>query len=88
MLTDLDGDCMPISVTLRRLTDVHLDKLKRLYIVDTWRDAGCRDLLHLARALEVSVRTWVAIVSSTVNLDTPASILVTRGARSRYPSLG
>ncbi len=30
MLTDLDGDCMPIGVSLRRLTDVHLDKLKGL----------------------------------------------------------
>ncbi|PBK82306.1 hypothetical protein ARMGADRAFT_738491 [Armillaria gallica] len=49
---DLDGDCMPIGVILRRLTDVRLDKLKRSYLVDTCRDAGCRDLLHLARALE------------------------------------
>ncbi|SJL18095.1 uncharacterized protein ARMOST_21667 [Armillaria ostoyae] len=49
---DLDGECMPIGITLRRLTDAHLGKLKRLRLVDTCRDAGCRDLLHLARALE------------------------------------
>ncbi|PBK95023.1 hypothetical protein ARMGADRAFT_1077788 [Armillaria gallica] len=49
---DLDGECMPIGITLRRLTDAHLGKLKRLCLIDTCRDAGCRDLLHLARALK------------------------------------
>ncbi len=44
---------MPIGVTLRRLTDTDLGKLKRLRLVDTCRDEGCRDLLHLMRALEV-----------------------------------
>ncbi|KAK0219295.1 hypothetical protein EDD85DRAFT_865892 [Armillaria nabsnona] len=48
----LDGECMPIGVTLRRLTDADLGQLKRLCLVDTCRDAGCRDLLHLTRALE------------------------------------
>lgn len=49
---DMDGDCMHVGITLRRLTDVHLSKMKRLCLVDICRDAGCRDLLHLARALE------------------------------------
>ncbi|SJL18111.1 uncharacterized protein ARMOST_21683 [Armillaria ostoyae] len=49
---DLDGECMPIDVTLRRLTDAHLGIMKRLCLVDTCRDAGCRDFLHLTRALE------------------------------------
>ncbi|KAK0219328.1 hypothetical protein EDD85DRAFT_865972 [Armillaria nabsnona] len=56
---DLDRDCMPIGPTLRRLTNVHLDKLKRLYLVDACRDGGCRDLLHLARALEVTASIFV-----------------------------
>ncbi|PBK64941.1 hypothetical protein ARMSODRAFT_978635 [Armillaria solidipes] len=46
------SECVPIGVTLRRLTDAHLGKFKRLCLIDTCRDAGCRDLLHLARALE------------------------------------
>ncbi|SJL17937.1 uncharacterized protein ARMOST_21507 [Armillaria ostoyae] len=52
MPVDLDGACMPIGITLLRLTDAHLGKLKRLCLVDTCRDAECRDLLHLARTLE------------------------------------
>ncbi len=72
MLKDVDGDCMPSGITLWQLTDVHLDKLKRLYLVDTCRDMGCHDLLHLAHALEVSVQTWVAILSSTVNFGHPS----------------
>ncbi|SJL17947.1 uncharacterized protein ARMOST_21518 [Armillaria ostoyae] len=51
---DLDGECMPIGITLRRLTDGHLGKFKRLCLVDTCRYTGCRDLLHLACALERS----------------------------------
>ncbi|PBK95033.1 hypothetical protein ARMGADRAFT_1077796 [Armillaria gallica] len=47
-----DDECMPVGVTLRRLTDTDLGKLKRLCLVDTCRDTGCRDLLHLMRALE------------------------------------
>ncbi|SJL17931.1 uncharacterized protein ARMOST_21501 [Armillaria ostoyae] len=49
---DLDGECMPIGITLWRPTDAHLGKLKRLSIVDTCCDAGCHDILHLAHALE------------------------------------
>ncbi|KAK0184121.1 hypothetical protein F5146DRAFT_324803 [Armillaria mellea] len=49
---DLDWDCMHIGITLRRLTDAHLSKMKRLCLVNTCGDAGCRDLVHLARALE------------------------------------
>ncbi|PBK95036.1 hypothetical protein ARMGADRAFT_1077798 [Armillaria gallica] len=48
----LNGECMPIGVTLRRLTDTHLGRMQRLCLVDTCRDAGCRDVLHLAHALE------------------------------------
>ncbi len=82
MLTDLDGDCMPIGVTLRWLTDVHLDKLKRLYLVDTFWDAGCRDLLHLGHALEVSTWTSVATVSSTGNFGYPS--VHSRHSRSSF----
>ncbi|KAK0207502.1 hypothetical protein IW262DRAFT_534962 [Armillaria fumosa] len=48
---DLDGECMPIGITLRRFTDTHLGKMKRLRLVDTCRDVGCR-FLHLTRPLE------------------------------------
>ncbi|KAK0460808.1 hypothetical protein IW261DRAFT_1614484, partial [Armillaria novae-zelandiae] len=48
----LDGECMRIGVTLRRLTDAHLSQFRRLCLVDTCRDAGCRDLLHLVCAFE------------------------------------
>ncbi|KAK0219293.1 hypothetical protein EDD85DRAFT_865887 [Armillaria nabsnona] len=51
-LVGLDGECMPIGVTLRRLTDAHLSGMQRLCLVDTCQDAGCRDVLHLAHALE------------------------------------
>ncbi|KAK0431464.1 hypothetical protein EV421DRAFT_169886 [Armillaria borealis] len=49
---DIDGDCMSIGVTLRRLTEAHLRQMKRLCLVYTCRDAGCRDAVHLASALE------------------------------------
>ncbi|SJL18097.1 uncharacterized protein ARMOST_21669 [Armillaria ostoyae] len=49
---DLDGDCMSIGVTLQRLTEAHLRQMKRLCLVYTCRDVGCRDLFHLASALE------------------------------------
>ncbi len=42
---------MHVGVTLRRLTD---GNLKRLYVIDTCRDSGCRDIVHLTYALEVS----------------------------------
>ncbi|KAK0460811.1 hypothetical protein IW261DRAFT_1428754 [Armillaria novae-zelandiae] len=43
----LDGECMHIGVTLRRLTDAHLGQLRKLCLVDTCCDAGCRDVLHM-----------------------------------------
>ncbi|KAK0467517.1 hypothetical protein IW261DRAFT_1061308 [Armillaria novae-zelandiae] len=46
-LLGLDGECMRIGVTLRRLTDAHLGQLRRLCLVDTCSDAGCRDLMHM-----------------------------------------
>ncbi len=45
MLADLDWDCMPIGITLRRLTDAHISKIRRSYLVNTCRDVGCRHLL-------------------------------------------
>ncbi|PBK95021.1 hypothetical protein ARMGADRAFT_1077786 [Armillaria gallica] len=59
---------MHIGLTLRRLTDAHFCKLKRLPLVDTCRDAGYRDLLHLARALERSFSSLEELV-----LDIPVS---------------
>ncbi|PBK81031.1 hypothetical protein ARMGADRAFT_1146753 [Armillaria gallica] len=49
---DPDGDCVPIGITLRRLTDANIGKMRRLCLIDTCQEAGCRDLLHLTRALE------------------------------------
>ncbi|KAK0184100.1 hypothetical protein F5146DRAFT_1125861 [Armillaria mellea] len=48
-----DRECMPIGVTLRRLTDAHLSKMRRLCLVHTCRDSGCRDILHLTRVMDV-----------------------------------
>ncbi|KAK0207508.1 hypothetical protein IW262DRAFT_1498621 [Armillaria fumosa] len=48
----LDRECMPIGVTLRRLTGAHLGQLRRLCLVDICLDAGCRDLMHMVRAFE------------------------------------
>ncbi|KAK0207505.1 hypothetical protein IW262DRAFT_1469459 [Armillaria fumosa] len=68
-----DGECMPMGMTLRRLTDAHLGQLKRLYLVDTCCDAGCRDLLHMVCALEASVQTSVAVVLFGVNFGDPSA---------------
>ncbi|KAK0213435.1 hypothetical protein DFS33DRAFT_125194 [Desarmillaria ectypa] len=61
----LDGECMPIGVALRRLTD---GNLKRLHLIDTCRDPGCRDILHLTRALETRLASLEVLV-----LDIPLS---------------
>ncbi|KAK0431459.1 hypothetical protein EV421DRAFT_169817 [Armillaria borealis] len=50
----LDGECMNIDITLRRLTEAYIGKMKRLCPVDTCQDTGCRDLLHLTRVMEIS----------------------------------
>ncbi|KAK0505601.1 hypothetical protein EDD18DRAFT_1400185 [Armillaria luteobubalina] len=86
----LDGECMHIGLTLRRLTDAHLGQLKRLCVVDTCCDSACRDLLHMVHAFEVNARPSAAVVSFDgvdLTLDIPAPIVVTRGACSRHPSL-
>ncbi|KAK0475374.1 hypothetical protein IW261DRAFT_1422211 [Armillaria novae-zelandiae] len=62
---DLDGGCMHLGVTLRRLTD---GNLKRLYVIDTCRDSGCRDIVHLTRALETRLASLEVLV-----LDIPFS---------------
>ncbi|KAK0219297.1 hypothetical protein EDD85DRAFT_961257 [Armillaria nabsnona] len=49
---DPDGDCLPIGITLRRLTDVYIGKMKRLCLIDTYQEAECRELLHLMHAWE------------------------------------
>ncbi|KAK0431450.1 hypothetical protein EV421DRAFT_169149 [Armillaria borealis] len=64
----LDGECMPIGVTLRRLTDAHLGKLKKLCLVDTCLDAGCHDVLHLTRALE---RRFLSLEELILELPLP-----------------
>ncbi|KAK0207473.1 hypothetical protein IW262DRAFT_534069 [Armillaria fumosa] len=61
----LDGGCMHVGVTLRRLTD---GNLKRLYLIDTCRDSGCRDIVHLTRALETRLASLEVLV-----LDIPFS---------------
>ncbi|KAK0475396.1 hypothetical protein IW261DRAFT_1567790 [Armillaria novae-zelandiae] len=61
----LDGGCMHVGVTLRRLTD---GNLKRLYVIDTCRDSGCRDIVHLTRALETRLASLEVLV-----LDIPFS---------------
>ncbi|KAK0460805.1 hypothetical protein IW261DRAFT_275680 [Armillaria novae-zelandiae] len=48
----LDGECMHIGLTLRRLTDAHLGQLRTLCLIGTCCDAGCRDLLHMVCAFE------------------------------------
>ncbi len=47
----LNGGCMHVGVTLRQLMD---GNLKRPYIIDTCRDLGCCDIMHLTRPLEVN----------------------------------
>ncbi|KAK0505597.1 hypothetical protein EDD18DRAFT_340295 [Armillaria luteobubalina] len=69
----LDGECMPIGLTLRCLTYAHLGQLKSLCLVDTCRDAGCSDLLHLARALERPFSSLEALV-----VDIPLSEVIHR----------
>ncbi|SJL15327.1 uncharacterized protein ARMOST_18820 [Armillaria ostoyae] len=64
----LDDECMRIGVTLRRLTDAHLGKLRRLCLVNTCRDAGCRDVLHLTHVLEARLSSIEDLV-----LDIPLS---------------
>lgn len=61
----LDGGCMHVGVTLRRLTG---GNLKSLYVIDTCRDSGCRDILHLTRALETRLASLEVLV-----LDIPFS---------------
>lgn len=61
----LDEGCMHVGVTLRRLTD---GNLKRLYVIDTCRDSGCRDIVHLTYALETRLASLEVLV-----LDIPFS---------------
>ncbi|KAK0431388.1 hypothetical protein EV421DRAFT_170039 [Armillaria borealis] len=60
----LDGGCMHVGVALRRLTD---GNLKRLYVIDTCQDSGCRDIVHLVRALETRLASLEVLV-----LDIPS----------------
>ncbi len=45
---------MHVGLTLQWLTDVHLGKISGLCLINTCRDAGCCDFLHLAHTLKVS----------------------------------
>lgn len=78
----LDGGCMHVGVTLRRLTD---GNLKKLYVIDTCRDSGCRDVVHLTRALETRLASLEVLV-----LDIPLSqgtLEKLLGVVSLYPAL-
>ncbi|PBK64980.1 hypothetical protein ARMSODRAFT_1022686 [Armillaria solidipes] len=78
----LDGGCMHVGVTLRRLTDGHL---KRLYVINTCRDSGCRDIVHLARALETCLASLeVLVLNIPLSQSTLERLL---GAVSLYPAL-
>ncbi|KAK0462301.1 uncharacterized protein EV420DRAFT_1180996 [Desarmillaria tabescens] len=78
----LDGGCMNIGVALRRLTD---GNLKRLYVIDTCRDPGCRDIVHLTRALETRLASLEVLV---LDISLPQSALekLVRTV-SMYPAL-
>ncbi|KAK0462300.1 uncharacterized protein EV420DRAFT_1761572 [Desarmillaria tabescens] len=64
----LDEECTHVGVALRRLTD---GNLKRLHLINTCRDPGCRDVLHLAHALETQPTRFPSL--EVLILDIPLS---------------
>ncbi|KAK0467521.1 hypothetical protein IW261DRAFT_1612989 [Armillaria novae-zelandiae] len=77
----LDGECMRIGVTLRRLTDAHLSQLRRLSLVGTCCHGGCRDLLHMVRAFESPFSSLEELV-----LDIPLSNNIHRKLMQLLPA--
>ncbi|KAK0462250.1 uncharacterized protein EV420DRAFT_1180033 [Desarmillaria tabescens] len=71
----MDGECMCIGVTLRRLTDAHLNTLKRICLVNICRDAGCRDVLHLMRVLETRSDSFSSLKGLVLDFPLPEDII-------------